>query len=87
MVSESVPLADLGQYGVAGVIASIFLWFGWQVYKRERDRADRLEREKDTLNEKIRDVYVPSMEKWTQTLTEQRRLLGELIEDRPRRRT
>lgn len=78
-----VPLADLGQYGVAGVIASIFLWFAWQVYKRERDRADRLEAEKDGLNEKIRSVYVPSMEKWAEALTEQKRLLEALRDERP----
>lgn len=72
-----VPIADLGQYGVAGTIAAIALWFFWQAYKRERDRADRLEKEKDELNTSIREVFVPSMETSKAALLESNQLLAE----------
>lgn len=60
---DAAPLSSLGQYGLAGVILSIFFWFAWQVYKRERDRADENGGEVKRLNELIQKEYVPSLEK------------------------
>lgn len=72
-----IPVADLGQYGIAGLIASIFLWFAWQVYKRERDRADRLELEKEKLWLEIKDTFIPAMEASKAALLESNQLLAE----------
>lgn len=73
---EGIPVAELGQYGIAGVISMIFLWFGWQVYKRERDRADKNEAEIARLNTVIQDKYIPSLEAATRVLTSVKELLA-----------
>lgn len=72
-----IPVAQLGQYGIAGVILMIFLWFGWQVYKRERDRADSNEAEIKRLNTVIQEKYVPSLEQASKALVESNQLLAE----------
>lgn len=71
-----IPVAELGQYGIAGVIGMIFLWFGWQVYKRERDRADKNEGEIARLNLVIQEKYIPSLEEATRVLTSVKELLS-----------
>lgn len=88
-MGELPPVAALGQYGALGVISMIFLWFGWQVYKRERDRADANAAEVARLNQRIADIYVPNLEKWLIEAGEQRRLLQAVLDERssPRRRS
>ena len=86
LTQSEIPVAELGQYGVAGVIASIFLWFAWQVYKRERDRADKNETEIARLNTLIQDKYVPSLEAATKALSESNDLLVQLRDPPPPRR-
>lgn len=79
-----LPIAELGQYGIAGVISSIFIWFAWQVYKRERDRADKNEDEIKRLNDLIQGKYVPSLQDASTALIETNQLLAEF---RARRRS
>lgn len=54
----------------------IFLWFGWQVYKRERDRADKNEAEIARLNTVIQDRYIPSLEEATRVMASVKELLS-----------
>ena len=87
VAATEIPIAELGQYGIAGVIGSIFLWFGWNVYKRERDRADKNEAEIKRLNEVIQEKYVPSLEAAASALSESNVLLAQLRDPPPRRRS
>lgn len=85
---EEIPLSGLGQLGAVGGVLAIFFWFAWQVYKRERDRADTNETEIKRLNQTIQDKYVPSLEQATAALLETNRLLERIRDtDSPRRRT
>lgn len=70
LVAEEFPLAGLGQLGAVGAVLTIFLAFGWIVYKRERDRADKNEAEIARLNQLIQDRYVPSLESASRALAE-----------------
>lgn len=76
------PLAQLGQYGIAGVIGAILVWFAWKVIQREQRLAEEARAEVARLNAKIADVYVPNMEKWLEALAEQKRLLEVLRDER-----
>jgi hypothetical protein len=69
------PLTGLAQYGAAGLILTIFLWFGWQVYKRERDRADSNAAEIARLNEKIGTAYMESMNETAKSLISMMQML------------
>jgi len=74
----SIPLSGLGQLGAVGVVLGILFWFGWKVYVRERDRADKNEDEVKRLNEVIREKYVPALEEAAKALIEYNNLLPEL---------
>lgn len=74
--AAEIPVAELGQYGIAGILGMILAWFGWQVYKRERDRADKNEAEIARLNTVIQDKYIPSLEEATRVLTSVKELLA-----------
>lgn len=52
--ADQLPLSDLAQYGLAGIILSVLLTFGWIVYKRERDRADAERAKVEELQELYR---------------------------------
>ena len=82
--SSDIPLSGLGQLGAAGAVLSIALWFFWQVYKRERDRADANEAEIKRLNQVIQDRYVPALEAAATALAESTK---ELARATSRRRT
>lgn len=75
-------LTTLGQYGIAGVIGAILIWFGWKVIQREQRLAEEARAEVARLNAKIADVYVPNMERWLEALAEQKRLLEVLRDER-----
>lgn len=68
--AEEFPLTGLGQLGAVGAVLTLFLTFGWIVYKRERDRADKNEAEIARLNQLIQDRYVPSLESASRALAE-----------------
>lgn len=90
---------DLAKYGPLGILCLALLWFAWWVvrgdraradtfaqeaWKRETERADRLETENRRLNEFIQDKAVPALFSATAAVTEATELLRE--ERRGRRR-
>jgi hypothetical protein len=81
----SLPLSGLGQLGAVGVVLGVLLWFGYKVWSAERRRADSNAEEIRRLNDKIADVYVPSMQKWADALAEQKRLMDTLHDQALRR--
>lgn len=64
-----LPISALSQYGIAGVLLSILLWFAWYAYQSERSRANANELEIRRLNTIIAEQTVPSLEKATIALT------------------
>jgi hypothetical protein len=82
--SDPPYLTGLYQLGAVGVILSIFLWFAWQVYKRERERADASAAEVTRLNQLIQDRYVPSLEESSHALRDSAALLAVLRDQRRR---
>lgn len=53
------------QYGAIGLMAALLLWFAWRAYKREADRADKLEAEVARLNQVMLDQSKSSTESTT----------------------
>lgn len=80
--ADELPLSGLGQLGAVGTILAILLTFGWYVYKRERDRADKNEAELARLNASLIDKHAIAMEKAFAILSEVKELLL-LIRDAP----
>lgn len=80
--ADSIPLSGIAQYGAAGAIGAILIWFGWQVIDRERTRADKNEAEVARLNGLILDRYVGSLEQNIRVLEEVKDLLP-LFRDAP----
>lgn len=85
--ADGIPLAALGQYGAAGVILMIFLWFGYKVYSSEKKRADDNEGEIKRLNQLIQDKYVPALQDAAHALTESTAALTLAREKASQRRT
>lgn len=83
-VGDPPFLTGLYQLGAFGIILSLFLWFAWQVYKRERDRADAAAAEVSRLNQLIQDRYVPSLEESSHALREAAELMAVLRDVRRR---
>jgi hypothetical protein len=90
---------DLAKYGPLGILCLALLWFAWWVvrsdrtraetfaqesWKREIERADRLETENRRLNEYIQDRAIPALLAGTAAVTEATELLRD--ERRGRRR-
>jgi len=71
-------LTGLGQLGVAGAILALFLTFGNQVLKRERERADANAAEVNRLNLSIQEKYIPSMISAQEALGESNKVMGEM---------
>lgn len=63
-------LSILAQYGVLGVFAILLIIFAKTAYKRETERADRLEQEVLRLNQLIQDKHIPALESATYALKE-----------------
>lgn len=78
LAAEEIPLTGLGQLGAVGGVLAVLFWFAWQVYKRERDRADANESEIKRLNTLIQDKYVPSLEQASHALIESNELLSHI---------
>lgn len=79
------PDADLGilaQYGVLGVFAVVLLLFARISYRRETERADRLEAEVIRLNNLIIDRAVPALTAAAQAAEEATHLMRELQRER-----
>lgn len=78
MAADDLPLTGLTEYGLAGIILTIFLTFAWVVYKRERDRADTAESEVRRLNGEMHEMtkaMIPVLEKANTALNEANRAL------------
>jgi hypothetical protein len=76
------PSAVLLQYGAIGAIAVLLGIFAWYAYRRERDRADRLEQQLQETNTRIIDRFA-------EVLTQTRDALiqaNEVLRDLARRR-
>lgn len=56
-----VNIAVLGQYGVLGIFAVLLILFARVSYKRETDRADRLEAENARLNTWVQEKAIPAL--------------------------
>lgn len=76
LAADEIPLDGLTQLGAVGSILLVFFSFAWQVYKRERDRADECAKEVARLNQLITDRYVPALEESKNTLRDVLALLA-----------
>jgi hypothetical protein len=92
---------DLAKYGPLGVFCVALLWFAWWVirtdraaaqtfaqeaWKRETERADRLEAEVTRLNGYIQNTAIPAVLAGTNVVTEATELLREERRGARRRR-
>ncbi len=77
-----VDLAVLTQYGVLGIFAILLIIFARTAYKRETDRADRLEAEVTRLNTLIAEQAIPGLTLATQALDESTQLIKDLHRER-----
>jgi hypothetical protein len=75
-------LSALTQYGVLGVFAILLIFFAQTAYKREVNRADRLENEVNRLNALIADKAIPGLTLATQTMEESTKLMQTLQRER-----
>lgn len=66
----SVDLPVIGQYGALGIVAGLSVAFVRTAYKRETQRADRLEQELAALNTTVREQYIPAMQSSAHVLQE-----------------
>lgn len=82
--SGSLDLGALAQYGVLGLGAGALAVFARIAYRRETERADRLEAEVVRLNNLIIDRAVPALTAAAQAAEEATLLLRELQRDRER---
>ena len=75
-------LGVLAQYGVLGVFAVILVLFAKVSYKRETDRADRLEQEVVRLNNLIIDRVIPALSSATNVVEDATELLRSMQRER-----
>jgi hypothetical protein len=72
----------LAQYGVLGVFALLLILFAKISYKRETDRADRLEAEVVRLNNLIIDRVIPALGSATSVVEDATDLLRSMQRER-----
>lgn len=70
------------QYGVLGLAVLGLAFFARGAYKRESDRADRLEEKNDRLNNLILERVIPSLESATHAQEDSTELLRSLQRER-----
>lgn len=58
----ATDISSLANYGVLGIFALILLAFARTQIKREQDRADRLEKRMDEMNEATKEKVIPALE-------------------------
>lgn len=88
--SEVGGVGDIGvlaQYGVLGVFALLLILFAKISYKRETDRADRLEAEVVRLNNLIIDRVIPALGSATSVVEDATELLRSMQRERELDRT
>jgi len=69
----------LAQYGVLGIAAALLVVFARAAYKREIDRADRLEKTVFELHQSMADRYIPALQEASGALTESTRVNQEVV--------
>lgn len=74
--------ADFVQYGILGVVAGILLVYAKTSIQRERDRADRLEADKERLHGLILERVMPVLESATHAAEKSADVLGALLRER-----
>jgi hypothetical protein len=72
----------LAQYGVLGVFALLLILFAKISYKRETERADRLEAEVVRLNNLIIDRVIPALASATSVVEDATELLRSMQRER-----
>lgn len=79
---DSVNVSILTQYGVLGIFAAMLVAFARISYKRETDRADRLEADNKGLNETIQERVIPALLSATRAIEESGELLNAMQRER-----
>ena len=82
--TDSAGFGILLQYGVLGVFATLLVIFARISYRREIDRADRLEKEVVRLNSTIQDKVIPALESATRAIEQSTLLLLDMQRERER---
>lgn len=73
---------DLAQYGAIGTLCALLVAFAFRAWKRETERADRLEAENGRLHGDIQEKAIPALLASATALTE----VTELLRDQQRAR-
>ena len=68
-------LSGIIQYGVLGIVVALLIPFARMAYKRETDRADRLESEVLRLNQLLQDRVIPALLAATRAVEQSQELL------------
>ena len=79
---EGPGVGVLAQYGVLGIFAALLLVFARTSYKRETDRADRLEADVRRLNDTIQEKVIPALMSATRAAEESAALIADLQRER-----
>jgi len=75
LTADDVSVGTLAQYGVLGIFAAILVVFAKTAYRRETDRADRLETEVQRLNALIQDRVIGVISSATNAVEESTELM------------
>lgn len=75
--AEELPasVGGLVQYGALGIIASLGLWFMFRAWRRECERADRLEQHNKEQAAAIQDKVIPALLSATRAVEESTELM------------
>lgn len=87
LLADSIPVDGLANYGLAGVVLTLLVTFGYMEIKAERSRANGLQKDLDDLNALIRNDYVKGLTTALNAATEQHELvtiLRDELRQRPR---
>lgn len=76
------PTSVFLQYGVVGALCVILGLFAWSAYRRERDRADRLEGQLQQINDKIADRFADILKETRDALSDANDYLRDLARRR-----
>lgn len=85
LAADSGGAGDMGvlaQYGVLGIFAILLILFAKTSYKRETDRADRLEQEVLRLNNLIIERVIPALTSATNAVEDATELLRSVQRER-----
>ncbi len=77
LAAEELPagIGGLVQYGALGIIASLGLWFMFRAWRRECERADRLDGDNKAQAAAIQDKVIPALLSATRAVEESTELM------------